>query len=64
MLRWEARSEVETVRLWPVGSGKEIPVLKGHGEKPPAIACSPDGMRIAFASKGAVIIKALVRKAD
>jgi len=63
-LRREARSEAKTVWLWPVGSGKEIPVLKGHGETPPAIACSPDGKPIAFANKGKVIMKALVRKGD
>jgi hypothetical protein len=38
----------------PVGSGKEISVLP----------CSPDGKPIAFANKGKVIMKALVRKAD
>ena len=35
-----------------------------HADHLTAIACSPDGKPIAFANKGKVIMKALVRKAD
>jgi hypothetical protein len=38
--------------------------LFGSGKEIPAIACSPDGKYMAFASKGVIIIKGLVRKAD
>jgi WD40 repeat protein/serine/threonine protein kinase len=36
----------KTVRLYDVGTGKEVLVLKGHSHPPWAVAFSPDGTRV------------------
>jgi WD40 repeat protein len=39
-----------TVRIWDVGSGKEIHALKGHAHSLAAVAFSPDGTRVVSTS--------------
>jgi WD40 repeat protein len=56
--------EDKTARIWDARSGKAIQVMKGHADHLTAIACSPDGQRIAVASKEVITIHTLACKVD
>lgn len=42
-------SEDETVRMWDVGTGRELRALRGHGSVVSGVCFSPDGTRVASA---------------
>ena len=40
----------KTARIWDAASGKEVAVLRGHGDAVRSAAFSPDGSRVVTAS--------------
>lgn len=50
-------SDDNTIRIWDTSSGLQtMPALLGHSESVLALTCSPDGMQLASASMGTMIL--------
>ena len=45
-----------TVRVWDVGTGKEVRLFEGHRGPVKALAFSPDGKRLATASRDSTVL--------
>ena len=45
------RQRDETVKVWDAGTGQETLTLKGHTDVVKSVAFSPDGKRLASASR-------------
>ena len=47
----EAKADGDTIRLFDIGSGKEVRAMKGHTDKVTSLAFTPDGKRLISGSK-------------
>ncbi|MBC8876829.1 MAG: hypothetical protein H8E44_45965 [Planctomycetes bacterium] len=51
----EAQHDDVTVKLWDVATGQETLTLKGHAKQVNSVAFSPEGTRLASASKDCTV---------
>jgi RNA polymerase sigma factor (sigma-70 family) len=49
------RGKWGVVRIWDVATGKEVAVIKGHSDVVVSVAVSPDGRRVATASRDGTV---------
>jgi eukaryotic-like serine/threonine-protein kinase len=54
-IRPESSAMVFTIKIWDAGTGKELPVCRGHLDMIESLSWSPDGTRLASASKDGTV---------